>query len=111
MTHTAESDAEIIRRRAAGETYAAIARVLGMTKNAVMGRVTRSLREVHVEHRRAPRAHRKAQEFPPRGHCLFATGVHLPYEWCGKDTGSIEMPWCPEHRLVVYIPQPKRAAT
>lgn len=106
-------NAEIVRRREAGETYTVIAAALGMTKNQVIGRGQRAGARETFRNGRVPyikRESRAVQDFPPHGFCVFSEQRQIPYHWCGKPTGSIDKPWCPEHTDLVFLPRPVKEA-
>lgn len=109
MNWTPEQDAEILRRRQAGETFVTIAAAFNVSKNAVVSRYDRKLRLGEPHKKRAkivlpPVAPRRKQTLPGACRCLYALSEELPYEWCGRETDPIWGSWCAEHYAVVYRP-------
>ena len=93
----------------AGLTAAAIAGEMGVTRNAVIGRLRRvglKLARPGVGGRRRPETGDKINPFPPGGCCLFPSGDpgKADFGFCGAPTGGLAGPYCAEHRRIAYQP-------
>jgi GcrA cell cycle regulator len=97
---TAERDAELQRRVANHEPYKAIAKAMGVTKNAALGRANR-LGLTNPRQPAASEAPARGIEFPPHGRCLWIHG-HVDagggVAFCGDKVHAPGAPWCEPHR-------------
>lgn len=123
-----ERDSQLHDLAAEGITTTEAAKVLGVTKNSVIGRSAR----IGVVWARRPKKPQppptppalppdlppvlllpiQTIEFPPSGHCLYGHGhPNEPgFRFCGERVVEVGESWCADHFLVVYRPQARQEA-
>ena len=109
-------DAELRDLYAEGLTMLAIGTRLGVTKNAVIGRVTRLGLNVNSEAMLRKQAETAAPtkpripDFPRSGHCVFPHGHpgEDGFHWCGAEVAAPGLPYCPSCMARAYVPAGKR---
>jgi GcrA cell cycle regulator len=100
---TPEMDAELRLGVHRMQTYTEIAKQLGVSKNAVIGRAHRLHIRILAPRRKLPRP---VQEFPPPGCCLYSSSKTGPFIFCGKPAIPNKA-WCEEHApLLTYAAPP-----
>lgn len=104
-----DNDDTLISLFETGIAMSNIAREIGTTKNAVVGRL-KTLDRIG-ERRPKPKMSntRQSDPFPASGHCLYARGRAPNYNWCGERVAPGSS-YCPEHHKVCYrgIPDEER---
>ena len=126
FTWNAESTERLETLHETGVSFSKIAIVLGTTKNAISGKVTRlnlTRRHDYVNRpkaepdpfkKRTPPRPVLAKRSPAPGHyptiteltslyqCRYAVGYRDgQHVFCGQPTGDV-LAWCPTHRKIVY---------
>lgn len=88
----------------AGFSTAAVGRMLGITKNAVIGRINRDRGYLRVEKPYTPVVRRR-DPFPPAGTCLFPIGnpPDSDFHFCGGPLANAGKPYCGHHNAKAYL--------
>ena len=101
LTWTPARDALLKRLRWEGKSYAAVAAIMGTTKNSALARARRAGLEGPMTRRELGAVRHPVSEFPPPGHCQWIVNDRSPFVFCGHAAKGI---WCAAHRKRVYIP-------
>lgn len=95
--------------RAEGLNWSQVAKRMGLTKNAVIGKALRLglLGETSYE---PPPVAEPRISFPPSGHCVFPIGHPDKdgFHFCGDPVAALGLPYCPSCMARAYIPAGKK---
>lgn len=116
MAFWREHDAALIQMAAEGKSTSQVAEVLGVTKNAVVGRAYRMgvrwMKSNHMDKRkgRRPEPQPRPWDFPPHGRCVWPLGDPCDpgFHFCSERIAAPGLPYCPEHFGIAYKPAPLR---
>jgi GcrA cell cycle regulator len=104
------------RLLAQGLTTAAVARRVNVTKNAVVGKVSRTPRLRSTMRGRDTKSQLAASyptlnwNYPPHGGCHWPEGDpgDLDFHFCGAPVATPGRPYCEEHERRAYNPKPTK---
>src|SRR6185437_12770484 len=100
----------LIRLREEGKSYGQIARAMGISKNAAVGKAQRlGMGEPNARHPQPV----SLDLFPPPQHCVFPHGNpgEPGFNFCGAQVIGPGEPYCPTHDSLCHVNAAKSAAS